>query len=126
MPAANLASVFRAIKEDGHARLEVLHGPFGRMTCPSMTWGAPGCKALKLTVAGERVHVSGDQLKAYSNRVIADAQDHLVMEGQVRLTYTPVFDNGAQGAPRHVKADKVTIHLQDGHLDVEMKTKSKD
>ncbi len=124
MPAANMASIFRAIKENGHARLEVLHGPFARMTCPSMTWGVPGCKPLKLTVAGERVHVSGSQLNAYANRVIADAEDHLVMEGQVRLTYEPEFAGGAQGAPRHIKADKVTIHLHDGHLDVEMKTRS--
>jgi hypothetical protein len=124
MPAANMASVFRAIKEDGHARLEVLHGPFSRMTCPSMTWGVPGCKPLKFTAAGERVHVSGDQLSAYANRVVADAEDHLVMEGQVRLTYEPEYEGGAQGAPHHIKADKVTIHLHDGHLDVEMRTKS--
>ena len=131
MPAVNLSSVFRAIKEDGHARLEVLHGPFGRMTCPSMTWGAPGCQPLKFTVAGERVHVAGDALKgdalkAYASRVIADADDHLVLEGQVRLTYAPVYENGATGQVRHIKADKVTIHLRDGHLDVEVKTKSKD
>ncbi len=126
IPAPNLASIFRAVKEDGHARLEVLHGPFGRMTCPSMTWGTPGCKALKFTVAGERVHVSGDQVEAYANRVIADAEDRLVMEGQVRLTYAPPSKNGASGTPHRIKADKVTIHLQDGRLDVEMKTKSKD
>lgn len=126
IPAPSLASVFRAIKEDGHARLEVLHGPFGRMTCPSMTWGTPGCKALKFTVAGERVHVSGDQVEGYANRVIADTEDRLVMEGQVRLTYARTFEGGAQGTPHRIKADKVTIHLQDGRLDVEMKTKSKD
>ncbi len=124
MPAANMASIFRAIKENGHARLEVLHGPFARMTCPSMTWGVPGRKPLKLTVAGERVHVSGCQLNAYANRVIADAEDHLVMEGRVRLTYEPELAGGAQKAPRHIKADKVTIHLHDGHLDVEVKTRS--
>lgn len=118
MPAANMASIFRAIKENGHARLEVLNGPFSRMICPSMTWGVPGCKPLKFTVAGERVHVSGEQLKAYANRVIADAEDHLVMQGQVRLTYEQ------NGVPRHIKADKVTIHLHDGHLDVEMKNPS--
>jgi len=119
MPAANMASIFRAVKEDGHARLEVLHGPFSRMTCQKMTWSVPGCSPLKFSVAGERVHVSGEQMKAYANRVIADAEDHLVMEGQVRLTYE---HSGV--LPRHIRGDKVTIHLRDGHLDVEVASPS--
>lgn len=116
-PSLSSPSIFRAIKEEGHTRLEMVNGPSTRMTCKSMTWGVPGGSTLKLSAAGERVLVTGDRLKVAANRVIADGKDRLVMEGKVR------FSGERDGAPWKITAERVVVNLADGRVEIEARTK---
>jgi hypothetical protein len=121
MPAASHSpSIFRAVKCEGEAQLEMINGAEICLTCRNMAWKSPGCLSLKISTSGDQVQLEGDSLKASANRVMVGKKDHLVMEGHVRLCYAK---NGDQC---QITAEKVILDLTNGNLEIISKAKSND
>ncbi|HEV3204018.1 MAG TPA: hypothetical protein VGY77_06535 [Gemmataceae bacterium] len=121
MPApADSPSIFRAIKCQGEAQLEMINGAEIRLTCKDMAWNSPGCRSLKISTSADQVQLEGDALKASANRVIVGKKDHLVMEGHVRLSYAKNRDQC------QITAEKVILNLTNGNLEIISQAKSND
>jgi len=121
MRSASIApSIFRAVKCQGEAQLEMIQGADTRLTCKDMTMSIPGCHSFKITTSGDQVQFEGDVVKASANRMIVANRDHLIMEGNVRLAYT------ADGDECRIRAGKVLLNLANGHLEIESRAQSRD
>ena len=114
-PAAPCPPIRVVTESSGENRLRIDNGCDVRMTCSNLTMAVDGTHPVQVTAGGDRVRISGDQVEGTADRLSADATGRLVLEGHVELC---CHKDGH--APEKMTADKVSIHLRDCCLKMEM------
>ena len=73
----------------------------------------PGCGEVKCAACDHQIEVSGPCFHATAQRVVRTGHDdHLTLEGDVRLTYHKDHERA------RITADHVSIGMTDGHLEI--------
>ncbi len=101
-----------AADKDGKCCVEVVTGGTC-LSCDSLCLDMPGCGEVKCAACDHQIEVSGPCFHATAQRVVRTGHDdHLTLEGDVRLTYHKDHERA------RITADHVTIGMTDGHLEI--------
>jgi len=101
-----------AADKDGKCCVEVVTGGTC-LSCDSLCLDMPGCGEVTCAACEHQIEVSGPCFHATAQRVVRTGHDdHLSLEGDVRLTYHKDHERA------RITADHVTIGMTDGHLEI--------
>jgi hypothetical protein len=110
-PRPNASPVIRAVVHEGKGWLAIQNGT-SCMRCRSIVLNAGPDDAVKITAVNGSVRVRCAEMKASADGVRPAGARRIVLEGHVRMTCHH------DGHPVHIKADKLEMSLEGGHVEV--------